>query len=447
MRKAARRLGLIFGIVVGLLVSALICISLFFNANPYKPKIQAAVAQSTGMDLQIHGDLRFRLFPSARIVLHNVHLGNHGSQLMAAKTIEATPKLFSSLIHQEIRIDKVVLNEPVIHIETTTSSKGQAGQKPGKANSAGEIHSIQINQGELSYLNKSTQKRIKARGLDAHFSDMDWGVQDASKSSMQTMIQSLSFKGAIAVRSLQISGIQATDLKSKIRADHGILKFDSTHVNVFNGTLQGTAQGDFQNKVPRWNLDQTLSQIDIKQVSDTLKDKASGLLDGSIKLSAKGSNSHSVMRSLNGTVSIQGQNLKLSTPIASKFVAILISGPGADIGSSGLGLSEIQKLVMNWSIKDGVAQAKDVALSTPKSTVAARGSIDLRDRKFQNFFIAAVDKAGCSKRQMEIAGDLNSPRPAPHSIGKELAGILGGIRPSSDCDHFYTGSLAQSGNK
>jgi hypothetical protein len=147
---------------------------------------------------------------------------------------------------------------------------------------------------------------------------------------------------------------------------------------------------------------------------------------------------------LNGNVSIQSQNIKLNTPKIGKLVAILSSGPVAELGFSETGLSEIQKLVMDWSIKDGVALAKDVAFSTPKRMVAARGSIDLRDREFKNFFVAAVDENGCSKRQMEFAGPLNSPHPSPHSMGKELAGILGGLQPSSGCDHFYSGSLARS---
>ncbi|MFL5814108.1 MAG: AsmA family protein [Bdellovibrionia bacterium] len=447
MRKAARRTGLLIGIVVGLFVLALICISLFFDANPYKSKIRAAVAQSTAMDLQIRGDIRFKLFPSARIVLHDVHLKNRGTELLAAQTIEATPKLFSSLIHQEIRIGKIALNQPTVHLEKTANgkmnyepaspSKGKAGKKADESTPAGEIQSIQIDNGELNYVDRSTQKRIQARGVNTHLSGVDW--------SDQNIIQSLSLNGSIEARSIQVGDVQATDLRTKIHADHGILRLDSTHAKVFSGTIQGTAQGDFQSKTPKWTLDQKMSQVEIKQIAQSLKDKISGLIDGSIKLNAVGSESQSIMRSLNGIVSIQSQNFKLNAPKLTNLASILSSMPGANSGFSGLGLSEIQKLVMDWSIKNGIAQAKDVALSTPKSTVAARGSIDLRDRKFQNFFVATVDEKGCSKRQMEIAGPLDSPHPSSHSVGKELAGILGGILPSSGCDHFYSGSLARPG--
>ena len=102
--------------------------------------------------------------------------------------------------------------------------------------------------------------------------------------------------------------------------------------------------------------------------------------------------------------------------------AFVLAGPlgiaatkGGNAGMLGLNSiidtkSVIKDLVAKFAIKNGVAQAQDVAFATGKTRLAAIGAINLNNNAFENFSIALLDEKNCAKYSQKIKGTLENPK-------------------------------------
>jgi hypothetical protein len=513
MSKTFRRLLIGAGVLVGALVVLVIGVGLFFDVNHYKPEIEGAVAKATGMNLKIDGKISLKMIPYVRVSLDEVHLSNAGSELFDVKTLEVTPRLFPFLLHREVVIGKVSLISPKVLIEKSasgrmnfeTAKKSNApapshasAQASGSAGAPAEVHSIGISNGSVAYLDHSTGQNIQITGLNIDLSGISLNTNAADK------MKSLRFHGNVDAQSLKLqtkSGVTtASNLKIKVRDDDGLIRLDPTQVGIFGGKAQGNAQIDLRSAVPKIELSQNASGIDIDQAAPQLKSKLSGSVDAVVKITASGKDADAITKTMNGTVSVRSKNIATSVDVDG-LAGKLKSAQGMDLvglGSSFLsskvgkattqaagvaGGAEqpknlIRDLVSDWNINNGIAQTKDVAFATAKTTVAFKGDLNLVDKKYQNFYVATVDPKGCSKNKVEVGGSLDSPRPVAGSVGKQLsesylgsagsalgsegsqiAGLFGGKKeepkaganpPTKEsttkkCDQFYSGSAIHTG--
>ena len=74
--KALKWIGIVVGGVVVILFLALLLIPMFVDVNQYKPKIESKVAEATGRDFEIGGDLKLSLFPWAGVSFTDLRMGN-----------------------------------------------------------------------------------------------------------------------------------------------------------------------------------------------------------------------------------------------------------------------------------------------------------------------------------------------------------------------------------
>jgi hypothetical protein len=116
------------------------------------------------------------------------------------------------------------------------------------------------------------------------------------------------------------------------------------------------------------------------------------------------------------------------------------------IGSSG-GSSRIQKLVSEWHIERGVAQAKDVAMTTETNRVALKGGLDFVNASYQDVTVAVVGPQGCVQVQQKVRGPFAHPDVEKPNVVSSLAGpalhLLKKARRAlgGHCEVFYAGSL------
>lgn len=76
MGRAFKLVGLVVGALLVLGVIVVVGVSLFVDPNDYKDDIQAAVADATGRELTLEGDLELGFFPGIRIALGPAELAN-----------------------------------------------------------------------------------------------------------------------------------------------------------------------------------------------------------------------------------------------------------------------------------------------------------------------------------------------------------------------------------
>jgi hypothetical protein len=519
MNKTIRRLMIGSGILVGALVVLMIGIGLFFDVNRYRPQIENAVAKATGMSLKINGKASLKMFPVVRVRLEEVHLSNGGSEFFVARELEIAPRLIPFLLRRQVMIGKVSLVSPKISVEKSPSGRlnfetagnpavpgssagTDSGSAPGTA--PGEVRSIGITNGDFAYKDRSTGQSAEITGLNVDLSGISWNTQPADT---KDMMNSISFHGGVEADSFKVTTktgtTAASKLKATLRDDHGLVRVDSTEVSIFGGMARGDTQIDLRSGTPKIEITQNASGIDLAQAAPQLKTKLSGSVDISVRLTGSGKDVQALTKTMSGTLSIHSQNIATNVDVdglAAKLKTAQgmdLVGIGSSIFSSPLGQAAasqaagiaggapppktaIRNLVSDWNINNGIAEAKDVAIATAKTTVAFKGDLNLIDKKYQNFYIATVDQKGCAKNKVEVGGPLSSPRPVAGSMGKQLsesylgsassalgsagsqiAGIFGGkAEPKSapkgrtnlppkevaqGCDEFYSGSVMNAG--
>ncbi len=458
-----RRVSIGVGAIVGLLVLTLASLALFFDVNRYKPQIETAVAKSTGMTLKIGGKASLKIFPQIRIALRDVRLSNKGSELFKGESVEVVPQLSPFIRRRELIINSVVLKHPVINLENVEKFRSQQKAQEGQASaSAGEVHSVTIDNGELTHL---------AKGVNATFSRIGWGAGGVS------------LRGKVKVQSLQVGQLAVSNVKADISDDRGLVNLTQTDASLFGGTVQGTAQLDLRGAIPKFKINQKASHIDLAQVPSSVRGRVSGTAEGSVNIAGSGKSSAAALKTIVGDVSVRSRKVTITGVDVDELAGQLKTAQGLDIVRLGPGLlapalgqaagtaggapekkSEIRDLASDWKIGGGVAQTKDVAFSTSKTTIAFKGGINLITKEYQNFFVAAVDPKGCSKTKVEVSGSLSNPRPTAGSVGEQisrsylgkaggaaggaLSGLLGGDKGNSKdaggCDHFYSGTALAS---
>ncbi|HLZ99518.1 MAG TPA: AsmA family protein, partial [Steroidobacteraceae bacterium] len=74
--RTAKILSVLVGAVIAFIVLALLAVRLFVDPNDYKPRIAAAVKNSTGRELALQGDIKLSVFPWIALQLGPASLGN-----------------------------------------------------------------------------------------------------------------------------------------------------------------------------------------------------------------------------------------------------------------------------------------------------------------------------------------------------------------------------------
>ena len=122
MKTLLKIIGVIFVLLIALVIAApfLIPTDAIFN------KVSQQVEQTTGRSLTINGDKKLSVFPSLKLELNDVHFANMqtGSQKdMASMQQLAIHIPWMSLFGGEFKLDKFVINEPTILLETDKNGK------------------------------------------------------------------------------------------------------------------------------------------------------------------------------------------------------------------------------------------------------------------------------------------------------------------------------------
>jgi len=110
----------------------------------------------------------------------------------------------------------------------------------------------------------------------------------------------------------------------------------------------------------------------------------------------------------------------------------------------------IRKLVSVWKVKNGVAEARDVALASKKQRIAMKGGLNFINERFVDVTVAALDKRGCIVYSEKVHGSFHKPQIEKESIFTSISGSVSNpledawkFIQGKECTVFYSGSVAQ----
>jgi uncharacterized protein involved in outer membrane biogenesis len=472
LSKPLKTIGLAVGALIGLLVLVAIALRLFLDVNAYKPRIEAAASRISGMDVKVGGPMGVDFFPTLRITLEDVHIRNKETELASAKLARIGVD-FLPLLHQEIRINRIALEHPILSIEknrdgTFNFKKPQADRSPLPSQN---LAKVSFSDATLRYKDLRTGTELEADDcrVDASRVQLSGGERPG-------LMRQLSLAAEVVCGAVRTNNHTGSDLKFSVTGQRGIFDLEPLTMRAFAGRGSGSIKADFTGSVPRYHVRYALSQFHIDEFLKPVSPQNSveGSMDFTANLTMQGKTVNRMRQTMAGRISLHGSNLILNgrdldqafdryeSSQAFNLVdvgAFFFAGPAGLVVTKGYnfasilqgseGRSEIRTLVSDWKVERGIALSQDVAMATKAHRVALQGGLDFVNERFDGVTVALIDDKGCIKAQQTIHGAFNKPVVEPPSTLSALTGPvlnllkqIGRLIPGGECEVFYAGSVA-----
>jgi uncharacterized protein involved in outer membrane biogenesis len=452
-------------------------LALVLNIEAFKPQIESAASTALGMDVRIKGRMGIALFPGFGLSLKDVNVRNRGLEVVTIEKMRIGLKLIS-LARFEIKISQVGLVRPVFSIVRFKNGMFNF-EKPGPTfwGKLLAVKKISVSQGSLAYTDETSGEKIEVGDLDVSIRNLFFSGTDKS-----VPFRNISFTGDIRCKRLKINNFSLMNLVMSAAGEKGILDINPVTMNIFGGTGNGSIHVDVTGPSPHYRVIYTLNRVRIEELLQLYSHKEipqktiEGPINFSADLTAMGESADEVKRSLNGELSLNGENLVLYNIDIDALImkyersqnlslvdvgAFLLLGPLGPVLTKSFNFASlyeesrggkgiIRKLVSVWKVKNGIADASDVALASKKQRVAMKGKLNFIDERFVDVTVAVLDKRGCAVFSEKVHGPFRDPQIEKESVFKSIAGSV--LNPLEDawkfiqgkeCTVFYSGSVAQ----
>jgi uncharacterized protein involved in outer membrane biogenesis len=474
---------IVIGALLGLLLIAGIAIVFLVDVNAYKPRIEAAVSEALGMEFKIQGKAGLRLLPSVSIVLSDIRLRNLGTDLAVAETLRIGVKL-RPLLGRRLEITEIVLKKPVIRIEKGTDGKFnyETPPRPSKPPATGNerpgfslaVTGGTVQDGSVRYLDKAGGTTAEVSGIDLSLRSLSLPADPATQLS-----KGITFSGVLRVKTARSKAFVVSDVEADVTASAGVYVIRPLTMKLFGGSGAGEIRIDLSRQKPDFKVTFALAKFRAEEslAAITQQKILSGPMTIGTDLTFRGDGVEEMKRTVRGRVTLRGEGLTLhgidldgtlstveqarQTNLAD-LGALLLVGPleaaitkgyrfnGVDGTSAGGGESRVTVLVSEWTVRDGVAEAVDVAFATPKNRIALTGKLDIGKERFEDVTVAVLDAKGCALIRQAISGPFSAPQlDKVSALETVVASILGLFEQTRSllnrgaCTPFYTGSVVQ----
>ncbi len=461
--------------VIIFVVCALI-IALLLNMQALKPRIESAASHALGMEVLIKGRLGIALFPGIGITLREISVRNKGADVATVEVMKVGLE-FIALTRREILINRTRLINPVFSLVRYKNGTFNV-EKPERTPSGRPlaVERISISQGQIIYTDEISGTRIGVNDIEATLQNFSYSRKENTEP-----FKNISFTGDIRCKTLLINNFTLTNLVMGTAGKKGTFDLSPIRMDIFGGTGNGSVHVDVTGALPHYRVMYTLNRFRIEELIHKFspgnpEKRIEGLTDFSANLTAKGKSAKEVRQSLNGDLSLNGENLLLYRIDIDALIpkyersqnfnlvdvgAYVLAGPfgpvltksynfGSLYEESRGGTGSIKKLISIWKVKNGIAGAADVAFASKKYRVAMKGGLNFVNDRFDDVTIAVLDKRGCAVYSQKVHGPFRKPQVEKVNVFKSITGSVSNALESAGqfirgkkCTIFYSGSVAQ----
>jgi len=467
-----------------------------------KEQLQASASQALGLQVTIDGPVVLKFFPRLAVTLEDVHVRNRDSDIASAGQATLAIDLLS-LLRRQVRIPRVDLRLVTLSLERGRDGRFNfEGASPGAiAIPVVESTDLTFKDLTVSYSNRQQGTQVQAMACDVKASDLRVAASAAvasgdappgaaaagvaaarvaaTEGAGPGVMKRLSGSAKVSCGQVKIHDLPLSDVRFSAECASGVVRTSDVTLRAFSGQAKATLSADFTAAAPAYRLHATLSGFRLGEFSKSFSQKAfgEGLMDFSTELAMSGSDADAITRSSIGDASLHGTHLTLAVGNLDAELTeyrktqhfnlvdlggLLLAGPiglavtkGYDyaqvLRSSG-GSSQIERVISEWHIDHGVAEATDVAMSTRANRVALKGGLDFVHQSFQDASVAVIDPQGCAVVEQKVSGSFSHPDVAEPNVLIALATpaldlldkarhLVGGHPASKPCAVFYSGRL------
>lgn len=471
MSNSLKSIILVIAGIIGLLILISVALIYFVDAGVYKPRLERAASEALGMEVRTGGRPGIALFPGLYVRFDDVHIRNRGIEIASAKEARLEIALLPLLL-KEIRIRRLGLQRPRISIKRDRDGVFNFEKKKEVKESSSTLALNHLSFTDGVFLYEDEQS---GDGFEMDEFNLDVRSLRVEEGNGEELLKHLSFTADFTCREIRTKDIVLSDVKYTGKGKDGVFAFNPVTMRLFHGQGSGSIEADFSAPVPHYVVRSSLAKFRIEEYFRTLSSKkvAEGSMDFAANLSMRGNTFKELTRSAEGEASLRGEHLTLyGNDLDSEFArfessqnfnlvdvgAFFFAGPiglvvtkGYDFasifrGSEGSS-SSIGKLLSDWRVESGIAQAKDVAMATNANRVALKGRVNFVNETYDDVTIALIDTHGCARVQQKISGPFGKPVVEKPNVLMSLAGpVVNLVKQAGDllgikCEVFYAGVL------
>jgi AsmA protein len=435
-----------------------------------KPQVEAAASDALGMQVSVGGALALKFFPSVAMTLDDVHIRSHDTDFASAGHATLDIQLVS-LLRRQVRLPTIKLEHVSISVERDREGRLNVGGSAPGATVLPELPATDVSLTDLTFVYTNRQE-----GSSVHAGPCHLQVSDLQLAAIKgaDLMQALSLSAKVSCQQVKTKDLPMTDVEFSARSAGGVLTTTDLTMHAFGGKGSAAVRADYSGKVPAYRVHAVLSKFRLEEFSKNFSQKkiGEGLMDFSTDLTMSGANVDEMTRSSVGEASLRGTDLTLDVGdldnelshyrATQRFTlvdlgAFFLAGPiglavtkGYDYSkvlSAEGGTSQVQTIISEWHVEHGIAEAKDVAMSTRANRVALKGNLDFVNQSFQDVTVAVVGQQGCVVVEQKVHGSFSHPDVDKPNVAASLAGpALHLIKKASramgsHCEVFYAGSL------
>lgn len=472
MSRSRKIILLAFGGFVAFIVLVAAALLIFVDTNAYRSRIEAAASAILRMEVSVVGQLRTGFFPGLHVTLNDVYIHNRGTEIFSAEKVGLGIGLLP-LLQRNLRINTISLKHPVISVERDQDGKFNI-ERPGTAEAirrALDVAKVSLSGTTFLYADKPSGKKLKAGNCDLTLRGLRF-----PRMKGPDIMKNLSFAGEISCEEFRTNDIAASDLKVTVDGKNGVFDVKPVTMQVFGAQGSGSIRADFTDAEPFYHVRYSLPQFRIEEFIKTLSPPhaVEGSMDFSADLTMHGKTVNEMKRTMKGQATLRGENLTLigrdldqdlTRYESSQNFNLVDVGAFFFAGPVGLALTKgynfaslfqgsggstaIRRLVSDWKVEHGMAQAQDVAMATDENRIALRGRLDFVNESFDNVTVALIDAGGCAKMEQTMHGTFRQPAVEKPNILESLTGparelfMMGkDLFTGGECEVFYNGSVA-----
>ena len=464
--KRGKRWLFAIGGIAAALALAVLAVVLFVDVNRYKPQFEAAASKALGLEVRILGDMKIAYFPPPGVTVAYLRAVRGEEDVLRVEKIRIGLKILP-LFRGRIRLRELRITGPELFIRRTSSGpfdyeryllqplRSAQELLPGTFDS---IDAISVAGGKISYAGKNPAIRADAEGVDLTIRDVALQTD-----SPDEPFRNVSFTGTAKAARMTIGNAEASGVECSVSAKNGNYEVDPVTLQAFGGTGEGSIWVYMTEAIPMFQVRLSLTDARFESIFGAIgRNEASleGMVDISANLFMKGEKPDAMAATVTGDLSWKGNDLPVSgfdpdallsasgdrdkTSLV-RTGALLLSFPplaaasgklaGPDLGMElGTERGLVRTLVSSWAVKNGVYEAKDVALATTSHRVALQGRIDMTAGRFEGITVALVDDKGCAISGRTIQGPIEGFVETALVTPKETI-------PGKACEVFYEGSV------
>jgi uncharacterized protein involved in outer membrane biogenesis len=437
-----------------------------------KSQLEAAASDALGLQVTIDGRLVLKFFPSAAVMVEQVHIRGRGSEFVYAKQATLEVQLVS-LLRRQVRLPRIELRHVTLSVERSRDGSFNFERSSPGASAIPAIESTDVLVTDLMfvYSNRQEGTRVQAAGCDVEARDLR-----VSATNSADLMKNLSLSAKVSCEQIKTRILPMSDVKFSAECAKAVLETKNVTLHAFGGGGTAAVRADFAGAVPAFHVHGALSKFQLAEFAKNFSPKkfGGGLLDFSTDLTMSGKDSDAMIASSAGEASLHGTDLTLEVgdlddelshyKATQRFDlvdlgAFFLAGPiglavtkGYDyakvIHSAG-GSSPVQKLISEWHVERGVAQAMDVAMSTKANRIALTGNLDFQNKSFEDVTVAVLNQRGCATVEQKVHGSFSHPDVEKPNVVTSLAGPALHLLKKAEhalgagghCEIFYSGSL------